>query len=681
MVKKDIDVKDNVDLTENTADLTGHGPLKLNEEAMVDEEVQIMMTKSVFERVLYNKEKMGHWTRIGRGITSVLTILIGIWVLSWPLNGTLPAWEHRAVFTALMLILTYSYYPFSKKLTNIPLKLLIDGIPLLLSWGVLIYCFANYPDIEYRAGNPNQWDLIVGSIVILLVIEGVRRTTGWAMAVVAIFFLGYIFAGPYFPGLLAHRGFRFEKMIDVMFTSTSGIFSEPTYVMATVIIMFTLFGAFLLRSGIGKFFIDAAYAVCGRLAGGPALVAVCSSALFGMVTGNGPANCTICGSFTIPLMKKVGYSPEFAGAVEATASQGGQIMPPIMGAGAFVMAEYTGVPYIQIAAMAAIPATLYFVAAGTTVYLEALKTGLKGLPASELPSLWQVIKEGWFMVLPLVTIIYMMIAGFSPMKAGFYAIIMCVLCAAVRKATRMSLLDIIGCLEKGVRNGVSVAMCCASAGIIVGSIVCTGLGIRFSRLAIEVSGGELLPLAFMVMIASLILGMGMPTVAAYIILSVLAVPAFTKVGVYLVAAHLFVFYFGIISGLTPPVAITAYTSAGIAESNPGKTGVIASRIAIAGFLVPYIFIYNNALLLKGSVLEIVVSTIVAYVGLLGLAAGLEGYLVNHLHIIERAFLIVCGVAVIFPETISTIIGVGGLAAIIVWKTIQKKALKSKTVGA
>jgi len=633
-----------------------------------------------FERALYNPDKVTLLIRAWRMCVALMAIGLAGYIVYSAAFGGLPAWQHRGFFTAVSLVLCYSW--FSYKRGSKKMHLLFDVAPLLLSIGITIFILLAYPDISLREGNPSTMDIVMGTIMILLVIEGVRRTNGTAMMVLATFFVLYIFIGPWFPGLFGHPGFTYSKMIDSLFITTNGIFSDPIYVAATVLIMFLLFCSLLLRTGAGQFFIEFAFSLTGTVRGGPALAAVVSSGMVGTITGNGAANATMTGSFTIPLMKRVGYKPEFAAGVEATASQGGQIMPPVMGAAAFIMAEYIGIPYIKIAAYAAIPAVLYFVVVGVVIYLQARKSGLTGLPREQLPSFKEVMLKRGYLLLPLFFIIFMMIIGYSPMMAGLWALIMTFGLSFLRKETRMGFIKLMAALEDGVRDSVVTTMACAGAGIITGAIMLTGLGIRFSRLAIELSGGELLPMLFLIMIASLILGMGMPTVSAYVVLATVATSALVKIGVPVLSAHLFVFYFGIVSGITPPVAITSYVAAGIAKADPIKASFQAFRIAIAGFLLPYMFVYNPALLLQGDTLTIIRSTITSAIGLVAFAAVIQGYLLHATPLWQRLLLLASALALVDPGLMTDIIGVIPIAIVLVFQLIavKKKAGVSQSEG-
>lgn len=635
----------------------------------VDLEVEVVTRKTHIERLLERDPELGPSKRMVATAIAFLAIAMSLFHLYTSGFGTLSSWLHRSVHLSFVLILAFLLRPVGRG----KWRWLLNGIPLALAVATALYMYLQYPGTELRLGMPNQADAVFGTLLILLVLEATRRVCGLPIALLATIFLAYIFLGPYLPGLLGHGGFRYIKMVDQMFVSTNAIFGTPIYVSSTVLVLYVIFGSFLTYSGGGRFFIDFANALAGHRTGGPALTAVVSSALVGTVTGNGVANVTITGSYTIPLMKKIGYRPAFAGAVEAVASQGGQIMPPIMGAAAFIMAEYTGIPYIRIAAAAAIPAVFYFLVAGVCVYLQARKRGLKGLPKETLPKLGQVLARSGYHFLPLAAIIILLVRGASPSKAGFYAVLLALGLSMIRRETRMGPKAILAALEQGAVSTVTVGVSCAAAGIIVGSVVLTGLGLRFSRLAISLAGSNLLVLLILIMICSLILGMGMPTVSCYVVLAVLAAPALTKLGVPVLAAHLFVFYFGIISGLTPPVAITAYTAAGIAGSNPFETGWIATKLALGGFIVPYLFVYNKTLLLMGTPLEVVSGILTALLGSICFACAIQGYLMVEATWWERAFLLVASLLTFHLGMLTDVVGIGLLALVIVSQSVRQKS--------
>ncbi|SFB22562.1 TRAP transporter, 4TM/12TM fusion protein [Lentibacillus halodurans] len=626
------------------------------------------------EEIWKNRGERWNFSRFLVLIISLLAIGLSIFHIYTAGFGTLPSWQQRSIHVLWAMLLIFLLFPFRKgKSFGI-----FDILVVLLTLVTSFYMITEAEPIQSRQGNINGTDILFGTSFIFLVLEATRRTNGILMASVGIFFLVYTLFGQYFPGALAHPGIRYEKMVDHMFSGTLGIFSAPIYVSSTVLILFVIFGAFLIRSGGGQFFTDAAFGLLGNKTGGPALSSIGSSALVATITGNGAANAAITGSFTIPLMKKLGYHKRFSAAVEAVASQGGQIMPPIMGASVFIMAETIGIPYIQLALFALIPAVIYFFIAGMVVYYHAKRLKMTGIPSEQLPDLKKVLLKQGYLFLPIIIIIALMIYGYSPMKAGFYATVATIILSWVRKATRMSLLDILAALENGTRNALTVVAACATAGIIVGAVSLTGLGITFSRFVIDVAGQNLLLLLFLVAVASIIMGMGMPTVSAYVILAVLGAPALIDMGVNVVAAHMFVFYFGVLSGLTPPVAITAYTTAGIAGSDPLKTAFYAIKIGLGGFFVPFIFAYNPVLLMQGGDLaEIAVAVGSAFISCIFFAAALEGYLFGELEVLKRVFSMGAAVLLVTPGFLGDILGLALAMELFLWQWRIRKLNSEK----
>jgi len=491
----------------------------------------------------------------------------------------------------------------------------------------------------------------VGAIGILLVLEATRRVVGTPILVVVGCFLAYAHFGRYVPGFFGHRGASLERLVGHMFYTTEGIFGIPLGVSSTFIFLFILFGAFLEKTGIGQFFIDIANSIAGHAASGPAKVAVITSALEGTVSGSSVANTVGSGSFTIPMMKRLGYRPEFAGAVEASASTGGQIMPPIMGAAAFLMAEFIGVPYLQVAKSAIIPAILYFTGVFIVVHLEAKKTGLRGLPKEQLPRFWDIMRQRGQLFLPLVAIVYLLVEGSTPMRAALWGLVVAVLASCLSRATRMKPRDVVTALEQGARNALGVVIACAAAGMIVGTVTLTGLGLKLANGLILLARGQLLPTLFFTMLTSLVLGMGAPTTANYVITSTIAAPALMKLGVPVMAAHMFAFYFGIVADGTPPVALAAFAGAGIAKSNPVKTGIEATKLSIAAFLIPYFFVYAPSLLLIGTVSWLDTARIIigAVIGMIAVGAAVEGWLLTAAGVVERLLLFIGGLLLIHPH--------------------------------
>ena len=524
-----------------------------------------------------NKRSMtGMWDYIIKGIC----IVFAIFQLYTATFGVLDAHLQRAVHLAFGFVLIFLLYParasWSRKSMH-PLDILFA----VVSATSALYIVVNYQELVLRAGMNNETDFIVGLVGTFMVFEAARRVVGWPMITVAFFFMVYAFFGPYIPGILAHRGVGVQEMFDHLFFTTEGIFGTPMGVSSTFIYLFILFGAYLETTGLGKFFIDIANAIAGWAAGGPAKVAVLSSGLMGTVSGSSVGNVAGTGAFTIPMMKKLGYRPEFAGAVEAAASTGGQLMPPVMGAAAFLMAEFVGVPYFDVVKAAVIPALLYYIGVWLGVHYEAKKYDLKGTPREELPSFKKLFVEKGHLALPLIVIVYLLVSGFTPMRAALAAILLSICCASLRSSTRITFRQGVQGLIDGSMGVLGVLIACATAGIIIGVVTKTGVGLKVATALLDLSGGALLPAMFFTMITSLILGMGVPTTANYVITSTIAAPALVQMGVPVLAAHMFAFYFGIVADETPPVALAAFAGAGIAGANPMRTGVNAAKLAIA----------------------------------------------------------------------------------------------------
>jgi TRAP transporter 4TM/12TM fusion protein len=595
----------------------------------------------------------GRWA----GIVRIIAILFSLFQLYTALFGVFEAQIQRTTHLMFALCLVYLLYPLRRKRgdENIhPLDLFLA----ILSLAAGSYSLLNYEVLMESAGLYSTVDFGMAILGILLTLEATRRIVGLPMVCIAGFFLLYSYFGPYFPGFLAHRGFDLKRIATHMWFTTEGILGVPLGVSATFIFLFILFGSFLTSTGIMGFFMDLSYAIAGWASGGPAKVAVIASACEGTVSGSSVANTVGSGSFTIPMMKKLGYKPEFAGAVEAAASTGGQIMPPVMGAAAFLMAEFTNTPYVQIAKSAVIPAILYFTGVFVVVHFEAKKCGLKGLPTEQLPRLFKIIKERSYLILPLVGIIYFLVTGSTPMRAALSGLGLCIFIGLFRKETRINFKKLLDTLESGARSALGVAIACATAGIIVGVVTLTGLGIKMGDGLLSIAGGMLLPTLFFTMLTSLILGMGAPTTANYVITSTVAAPALIKFGVPVLAAHMFTFYFGIIADITPPVALAAMAGAAIAKSNPWWTGVNATKLAVAAFIVPYIFVFNPSLLLiNATFIDILQMVITSVIGMIGVGAAVEGWYWTRLSWWERLSLFIAGLLLIDPGTLTDLIGI------------------------
>ncbi len=593
-------------------------------------------------------------------------------------TGPLVTLMHRAVHTTVVMALIFVLYPFTKK-SDKTKPSIFDWVFAALSLVTGGYIVLNYSELVTRAGMPTQPDIIMGFIIIALVLEAGRRIAGKEIAILAIIFMAYAYFGPLLPGFISHRGYSLPDIAEYMYLTTEGVFGIAIGVSSTYIFLFVLFGAFLGKSGMGQFFNDLAMAIAGSGKGGPAKVAVVSSGLLGSINGSAVANVVTTGAFTIPLMKKIGYEPEFAGAVEATASCGGQILPPVMGATAFIMAEYLGLPYIKIAAVAVVPALLYYLGVITIIHLRASKKGLVGLPKDQLPKVSAVMKERGHLLIPLVGLLYLLIKGYTPIYAAFYSILLTIGASALRKDTRMSFNDIIDALEEGTRTALGVAMACATVGLIIGVATLTGFGLKLAGAILFLGKGNLFATLVLTMIACIVLGMGLPSIPAYIITATMAAPALAEMGIPPLVSHMFVFYFGMLANLTPPVALAAFAGAGIAGGNTTQTGIQAVKIALAGFVVPYIFAFNNSLLLIDTTFaEASVVIVTAIIGVFALGVGVEGYLFKATNLVVRLMFFVSALCLIIPGIQTDIIGIA-LFAVLCF--IEQKGSKSKNAEA
>lgn len=627
------------------------------------EKSEVKLAEDVLKK--YDKESdTMEYTGFMAKIVAAIAIAFSIFQLYTAIFGILDAQLQRGVHLGFGLALVFLLYPTCKSWSRHKLHP-FDLLLAVLGAAAPAYIIYEYQNLVLRAGTVSDMDLAVGIIGIILVIEAARRVVGIPMVCVVLVFIAYAFAGPYMPGVLAHRGLTPAQLVSHLYFTTEGIFGIPLGVSSTFIFLFILFGAYLESTGLGKFFIDIANAIAGWASGGPAKVAVLSSGLMGTVSGSSVANVVGTGSLTIPMMKKLGYHKDFAGAVEAAASTGGQLMPPVMGAAAFLMAEFVGVPYIDIVKAAIIPALLYFAGVWLGVHFEAKRSNLKGIPRSELPKIGTLLRERGHLALPLVVIVYLLVSGYTPMRAALVAIILSILCSALRKSTRMKPIEIVEGLEKGARNVLGVLVACAAAGIIIGVVTKTGVGLKLASGLLELSGGMLLPTMFFTMITAIILGMGVPTTANYVITSTIAAPALVQMGVPVLAAHMFVFYFGIIADVTPPVALAAYAGAGISGGNALKTGVNASKLAIAAFIIPYIFVLSPVILMvEGTPLDLISATVTALIGMVSLSSALIGFLADKCNLLERLILVAGGLLMIQPGIVTDVIGIVIFVAIL-----------------
>ncbi|MCI5568144.1 MAG: TRAP transporter permease [Veillonellaceae bacterium] len=614
------------------------------------------------------------YTGVMAKIVAAIAIAFSIFQLYTAIFGVLDAQLQRAIHLGFGMALVFLLYPSRKSWSRHKVHP-IDVLLAIVGAATPAYILIEYKELVLRAGLVTDVDFIVGLIGILLVIEATRRVVGLPMVCVVLFFLAYAFLGPYMPGALAHRGLTLEQLVSHLYYTTEGIFGIPLGVSATFIFLFILFGAYLESTGLGKFFIDLANAVAGWASGGPAKVAVLSSGLMGTISGSSVANVAGTGSFTIPMMKKLGYHKNFAGAVEAAASTGGQLMPPIMGAAAFLMAEFVGVPYLEIVKAAAIPAVLYFLGVWIGVHFEAKRNDLKGIPRSELPKFSVILKDRGHLAIPLIAIIYLLVAGYTPMRAALFGILLSIVAACLRKSTRLTPMQIVQGLIDGAKNVLGVLVACAAAGIVIGVVTKTGVGLKLASVLIDVAGGMLLPTMFFTMITSIVLGMGVPTTANYVITSTIAAPALVQMGVPVLAAHMFVFYFGIVADVTPPVALAAFAGSAISGGDPLRTGINASKLAIAAFIVPYVFVLAPVLLMIDATAgTLIMALVTAIVGMTGISASLIGFFVTKPTKLERIMLLIGGLLMLKPGMLTDIIGFLMLAIVFFVQRRRKRTL-------
>lgn len=630
------------------------------------EDVEAIMKK-------YDRESN---TRIWEGVPKkVVRYLLAAFALLMVYMNLFANWDERvrrSLFVGIVIILSFLVYPAKKgstKKNHIPIY---DILLMVLGAGAYFYFVINFKTIIGHATRISQLEVIVGIIGILVLAETCRRVVGIPILCVATVFIGYAF----YSGLGAGRAFPqvLKSIVYNLFYTTSGVIGTPIGVCSTYIALFILFGAFLEATGISEFFIQLANSLAGASTGGPAKVAVISSALCGMVSGSSVGNTVTTGSVTIPLMKKTGYKGEFAGAVEAAASTGGQIMPPIMGAAAFLMAEMVGVQYSEIAMRAIFPALLYFTGIFITVHLEAKRLGLKGIAKEDLPKFVPLFIRQGYLLIPLVTLVAMVMMGYTMSRSAVIATLLAILVSIPNKSTRMNPTRFVNALETGGKNTLSVAVACGIAGIIAGVVTMTGLGQILISAIVSVAGDRVIIALFLTMLTCIVLGMGVPTTANYIIMATTCAPILVNgMGINKIAANMFVFYFGIVADITPPVALAAYAGSAIAKSNPMKTALNASRLAIAAFIVPYIFAFNPAMLfIDADVVQVVIIIVTSLVGLTGVAGGLEGYMVTNMNPIQRILAVVGGLCLIIPGTITDLAGIAIVGASVVWQLADKK---------
>ncbi len=656
--KQDSEQKDIITAKENSS---GENSLELEEEAIAEKTQKVMVDK---KRQLTGATLM---------IVNIICFSMTLFQLYAAGPGNLVANALRAIHLGYGLCLVFLLYPICSKASRDR----IQFYDIVLAAGGMVanlYLVVNMEVLASRAGLMTGMDLIMGLILIITLLEAARRIVGPVLTGIAGFFLIYTLFGQYFPGIIAHRGVALSNLVRHMYLTLEGVYGVALGVSASFIFLFITMGAILTHMGTGQYLTDMAICAFGRQRGGPAKAAVVSSSLFGLISGSTIANICTTGTFTIPLMKKTGYKPYFAGSVESAASVGGQIMPPIMGAAAFIIAENLGVSYLTVCLAAAFPALLYFSGIFFAVHQEAVKSGIKGLSEEDIPDIKKVARNT-YLVLPLIVIIVLLIMGFSPAMAGVWAVVVAIALSWLRKETRMTPVKLFYAFADGAKNALEVLVACAVVGFIVGSFTLSGMGLRLATLVVAVGDGKLLPTLILTAVACLILGMGVPTTANYVMMSMITAPALLMMGVDPMAAHLFCFYFGIISDLTPPVALGALAGAGLAGARFWPTAINSSKLAVAAYLGPFFFVYHPVLLIGQQPFEAVhiLYFVFAFGGLLMFSCVLYSFLLIKTRWYERIALLVSAYMTMLPELTSSFIGVAIFAGLLFLQLKRRKA--------
>ena len=602
-----------------------------------------------------------------KNLRKILALLLSGFAVYTAAFGVQPDFIQTSVHLSLALVLVFT---LSVNESPTFIKSLYDWSLASLAFITIGYHFIFYNEVAGREGVLTDIELYLGIGAVVLLLEGTRRIMGWPLVILALTFLLYTFIGPYLPGLFEHRGYDLDRVISQIYLGADGIFGTPLFVSSTFVVLIVILGSLLEISGASGVLMDIATALTGRARGGPAKAAVVGSSLMGMISGTAVANVLTTGTISIPLMKRTGYRPTVAGAIEAVASTGGQLMPPIMGAAAFIMADITETPYTTIALAAIIPSVLYYIAVFSAVHLEAIKMGIRPVIGDDLPKIMQTFKHGGHLLLSIVVFILMLAFGYSIMYSSLYAIVGVVVLSYLRKWTRLTPARLLSGLINGAEAVLTVALATGTAGIIIAIISLTGLGLVFSTLIITASAGNLFLALALTMLSSLVLGMGLPTAAAYILVATLTAPALVELGVNLLAAHFFVFYSAMLSAITPPVALAAYAASGIANANPIRISIIAVKFGLAAFVVPYFFVLNPALLGQGDLAQVASAFLLAVLAAAAMAAATQGWFLIRLNIIERIILAIVIFLLFFPSFISNITGLIALIFVVIWQTIR-----------
>lgn len=608
----------------------------------------------------------------------IITAIFVIWFLFqmyFSSIGILDAIKLRAWTLGFLLVSTFILYPARKKDKRVKkLPTVIDMICIVLSIasvGYLVIMFDTFAR-DWGGIHQSNWDFVFGGVGIIMLFEASRRVVGNVLTIVAVAFLLYSFAGSYIPGVFGHRGFSTERIIDLMYWGPSGIFGIALGVFATFVFMYVLFGAFLKNSGFSDFINDLALTIAGYSAGGPAKVSIIGSAAMGMISGSAVGNVVTTGAVTIPLMKKTGYTSRFAGAVEAVASTGGLFTPPIMGAAGFIMAEFIGVPYLTVMLAAIIPALLYYITVFAAVHFEAKRIGLSGISKENIPNALRLLKSRGHLLLPLIILIWLLIDGVSPIYAAVWALLGTVVSSWFRKSTRMGLKEISLSIKEGCQGAIMVGIACSIVGIIVGTITLTSLGLVIGNNMLYFAGDNLFLAGFFTMIISIILGMGMPATAAYIIVATVSAPLLVELGVSPIVAHMFAFLYASLSNITPPVALSSYAASGIAGVSPNKVSVTSIKLGITGFIIPFFFLFNPILLFNGeNVGESLLALVTASIGAVCIASGIQGWLLSKATLLQRLILFVIAYLMINPGLLTDLSGIITLGLLLLWQKVSE----------
>lgn len=633
------------------------------------------------KQINIKKEKVDEASRMRefKGIMgNILTVLFLVWFMFqmyFSSYGVLEAVKLRGITLGFLLITAFILYPGGKKSEiNTKFPPVMDMILILLtlfSIGYLIIMFDVFAR-EWGGIHLSYFDYIFGGIGIVLLFEASRRVVGNMLTIIAFLFLLYNFVGGFIPGIFGHRGFSVERVIDLMFWGTSGIFGTALGVFATFVFMFVLFGAFLKNSGFTDFINDLALTIAGRSAGGPAKVSVIGSGLMGMVSGSAVGNVVTTGAVTIPLMKRTGYTSQFSGAVEAVASTGGLFAPPIMGAAGFIMAEFIGVPYRTIMLAAIIPALVYYITIFMAVHFEAKRIGLSGISKDNIPNAIGILKSKGHLSIPLIILIWLLATGITPIFAAVWSLIATVIASWFRKSTRMGWRDIVISIEEGCRGAILVGIACSIVGIIVGTITLTSIGLILGNNILHLAGGSLFLAGFFTMIISIILGMGMPATAAYIIIATVSAPLLIELGVSPIVSHMFAFFYACLSNITPPVALSSYAASGIAGVSPNRVSFTSMKLGLTGFIIPFFFLYNPILLFDGSNIGGGIQALItASIGAICIASGIQGWLLAKTSVIQRILLFIVAFLTFSSSLLTDLIGITILVLLLIWQKNSK----------